>query len=304
MIGFEVKERDHLPGHLQLMCPHCKQVIRLVTYAQAVLVGCGSCNRIFRTREKNLLVQKQFQTKNEKMPVIPLRKKGRLGGVLYSVVGFISYKEENYAYYWREYVLFHPVHGYAFLSEYDGHWNLFRFISDYTHGKSLKYSFHYNEQKFDLYNKYKVDVLYAEGEFFWDILDDSGHYTEYVAPPYIMNRIIARNEISWMLGEYIEPKEIKEAFSITTEMPLRTGVGASEPFSSSFSFESLKIVVLITTLLLVFLQAVFVKSSNETLLGDASFVLPDSNVTNTLTPLAGPTITINPNWAGSSNLEF
>lgn len=253
MIGHEVKEKDkdQLPAAAEIVCPHCRSTISLITHAQAVLVGCAACCRMFATRGSSLTVQKQFQRNNQLKPVISLGSKGKLGDILYVVVGFAKYKEANYAYYWREYVLFNPVHGYALLAEYDGHWHLFRFISDYTHGKSHLPSFRYQGYTFDLYNKYQAEILYAEGEFFWDILADSSHYTEYVAPPYIMTRMVSQQELSWLLGEYTEPEVIKAAFGLDQELPAPSGVGAAEPFSTSFSFESLKKVMLVATILLI-----------------------------------------------------
>ena len=304
MIGHEVIDKKQLPAGKEILCPQCQKKNTLITYAQAVLVGCSACGRIFKTRANVLASQKQFQGRNKVKPVLPLGSKGRLNTIVYAVVGFASYKEANYAYYWREYVLFNPVHGYAFLSEYDGHWNVFRFISDYSHGKTDYHSFSYNNHKFELYNKYRSEVLYAEGEFFWDILDNSAHYTEYVAPPYIITRIISEKEISWMLGEYLEPETIKTAFNLNVDMPVQSGVGASEPFSTSFSFESLKVIVLVAILFVVLGQALFVRSCKETLLGSASFVLPDYSISNTLTPVAGPTITIPDSWLGTSNAKF
>ncbi len=304
MIGLEVKDTKQLPAAKELLCPQCQQKIALVTYAQAVMVGCSDCCKIYKVRGSAFSLQRQLQRKNQVKPVLPLGRKGRLNEVVYAVVGFAKYKEANYAYYWREYVLFNPVHGYTLLTEYDGHWNVFRFISDYSHGKIHLHDFYYLNYKFNLYNQYRTEVLYAEGEFFWDILDNSPHFTEYVAPPYIMTRIVSEKEITWLLGEYLDPDQVKAAFNLTEDMPAQTGVGASEPFSTSFSFESLKVIALVAIFMVVLGQALFIKISKEVPLGSSAFTLPDTNLGNTLTPMAGPVISIPDSWLGTSNVEF
>ncbi len=40
-------------------------------------------------------------------------------------MGFVIKRDNAYNFQWREYLLFNPYKGYAFLSEYNGHWNFF-----------------------------------------------------------------------------------------------------------------------------------------------------------------------------------
>ncbi len=304
MVGLNVENRSQLPAPTRIACPKCKNSITLITYARAAFVGCSFCLRLFDARGKELSFLESFSADSKIAPVIPLGSKGKIKEVMYAVVGFASFKELNYAYYWREFVLFNPLHGYALLAEYDGHWNFFRFISDYTHGKGHQGSFEYNEQKFNLYNQYRTELLYAEGEFFWDIRDQNSTYSEYIAPPYIMTRILGSRELSWMLGEYTAPEKIKAAFHITQEMPVLSGVGASEPFGSGFSFDFFKNVALAALFLLLVLQAFLSLSCKEILVHTSQYNLPTYTVTNNLPPQPGPTVTINNTLSGKANLEF
>lgn len=304
MIGFKSKDSSQVPEPAVIACPHCHQEIALITHARAAFVCCRSCLKMFETRGSSLTVLTRFKPHEKVEPVIPIGSKGRFNDVLYAVVGYGRFKEFNYAYYWQEYVLFNPVHGYALLSVYEGHWNFFRFISDYSHGQAYRGAFEYQGDQYHLYNQYRSEALYAEGEFFWDIRDVNCSYTEYVAPPYIITRVHGGRELTWMQGAYTEPKAIQAAFGLNTPMPLQSGVGAAEPFSSSISFSFLKKATLAAVCLLIMFQVFFSKSSTEKLLSGRSYDLPEAAITNTLASQAGPTITLGETWLGSSNLLF
>lgn len=259
---------------------------------------------MFETRGSSLSVLAHFKTYDQVAPLIPIGSKGRIKDVLYAMVGYGRFKEFNFPYQWREYVLFNPVHGYALLAEYDGHWNFFRFISDYSHGKAHYGAFDYQGDKYQLYNHYRSECLYAEGEFFWDIRDVNCSYTEYVAPPYIITRILGGRELSWMQGEYLEPKAIKAAFDLQTPMPGQSGVGAAEPYTSGFSFSFLKKVTLVALCLLGLFQVFLSRASTERLLSGHSYELPEASLSNSPASLAGPTLHLSNTWSGSSNLLF
>ncbi|WP_114781680.1 DUF4178 domain-containing protein [Botryobacter ruber] len=306
MIGFEVKDKEKLPEPAVVKCPNCRNNITFITHAQASFVGCGSCHKFFETRGsgKGLSALKFFDVRKQVKPIIPIGAKGLLKEKLYAVVGFAKYKEVKAAYFWQEYVLWSPIHGYALLAEYDGHWNYFQFISDYSHGKAHHGSFDYNGHHYNLYNRYRSEVQYAEGEFFWDIRDDQVQYAEYIAPPYTITRILGNKELSWLLGEYIQPEDVKAAFNLGEDMPPQSGIGASEPFSTSVSFETLKPIAIAAACILLLLQVLFAMSSKEVQLNSNSYTLSDTGLGTALPSMAGPTFTLQETMLGKSSLEF
>ena len=52
---------------------------------------------------------------------------------------------------------------------------------------------------------------------------------DFVAPPELLSVEQTDKEITYSLGRYIEPEEIRQAFRLTTPLPPRIGVGASQP---------------------------------------------------------------------------
>ncbi|WP_207431268.1 DUF4178 domain-containing protein [Sabulibacter ruber] len=304
MNGFEVKEKGKLPAlPLEALCPNCRKPIQLYTYAQAKTVACAVCSRLSEVQERGL-VQIQAIDKEKQEPLIPIGTEGRIKGILYKVVGFLVYKEQNYKYRWREYVLFNPVHGYAFLSEYDGHWTFFRFISDISNGaKRNTASLHYNGSDFKLYNKYRSQVLYAQGEFFWEITKDNSEYIEYVSPPYMLTLSVNKVEQTWMLGEHMEPETVQETFSIAAPMPYKIDVGAVEPFSQNFSLDFVSKIAGIAAALLLLIQVVLTIFHQNKVLLDKTFTVTEEAGRVSLVPVPGPTVEIGSSFLGSTNLQ-
>ncbi len=102
--------------------------------AMTLALTCSKCNVYFRVGAWNKDITK-FANVIE--PAIPIGTKGKVDNIVYEVMGFVVKQEMKYKYSWREYLLFNPYKGYAFLSEYDGHWN---FIWPIEYYESKNYS--------------------------------------------------------------------------------------------------------------------------------------------------------------------
>ncbi|MGV3539373.1 MAG: DUF4178 domain-containing protein [Rufibacter sp.] len=306
MIGFEKIEAVPLPGPKQEMCPSCKHPLALITHAQALQVACPKCQKLLEMQHEALVQIADLKKKYSKVdPVIPVGTQGRIKGVLYAVVGFLVYKEKNFKYRWREYVLFNPLHGYAFLAEYDGHWNLFQYISDYTnHLSNVNAACHYLDREFKLYHKYRSEVFYAQGEFFWKINADNSQYIEYISPPYMLARSVNRDEQTWMLGEYMEPEEIQLAFPGAAELPAKMDVGSTEPFSKDFGINWVGKMSGLAAGLLLVLQLLFAFFNKEKVVLHEEYPLPADHGLATLPPVPSSVVEVNSALAGTSSLEM
>ncbi|GAB2539592.1 DUF4178 domain-containing protein [Rufibacter soli] len=303
MNGFKLIEKEQLPGTLEVACPSCKKKLHLITHAQAKNVVCPHCSHLSELQEKGLVpIQSVGREKQE--PLLPIGRKGRINGVLYAVVGFLVFKERNLKYRWREYVLFNPVQGYAFLAESDGHWTFFRFISDFINGnKHISSDIRYLDKNFKLYNKYRTTVTHASGEFFWQITEDENQYSEYVAAPYMLTMSIGREEQSYMFGEHMEPELVQELFSLDGPMPYQIGVGGAEPFSQDFPFPKVRNLALVAAAVLLGIQVLLSVFHQNKVLLDKTYLLTEEEGKGTLMALPGPTIDIESSLLGSTNLE-
>jgi hypothetical protein len=196
---------------------------------------------------------------------IPLGTKGKIDNAVYEVIGFAVKEESKYHYRWREYLLFNPYQGYVFLSEYNGHWNFVWPIENSPKGRGSETEFTYNDSAFRLYQKYTAQVVYANGEFFFDVVDITASTVnyEYIAPPKVVALEQSEDSLLWCEGEYMSRHEIAEIFSIPkNKLPSKEGIGYTQPFNTSFSDRAL---MSVTVLLLLFAFAIqlFLNSSSD-----------------------------------------
>jgi hypothetical protein len=126
--------------------------------------------------------------------------------------------------------------------------------------------FHHNGLEYKLYQKYSAQVIYAKGEFFFDVVDitDTTVNSEFIAPPYIFALEQSEDSILWCEGEYFKPKEIAEAFSIPLNtLPPKVGVGYTQPFNTSFSEKALILFSVLVFLVTLLVQLVMNSSSAD-----------------------------------------
>lgn len=220
---------------------------------------------------------------------------------MYEVIGFIHWKEVGPDYYWNEYTLFNPVHGYAFLNEYNGHWNftvpttLFPRISD----KSMEFEF--DSHYYHLFLKYRASPVFAIGEFAWSITDNRTVIEEFVAAPHLFVRQKKIDSISWFKGEYIAPEEIKAAFSLQSPMPEKIGIGATQPMSFSSDISTLKTFSILAVLFLTIFHFVISFNVKKETVFQNSYQLP---ATSEPTPIVTPPFTIKEGLFATSNIEL
>ena len=189
--------------------------------------------------------------------------------------------------------------GYAFLSEYEGHWAFFQYVEI---KKFFPGSIYYGDREYNVFNKYTSESLHAEGEFPWDILQPE-QVVEYVSPPYGLNYAKCKGSVDWTQGEYVKPKLIREAFKLEKKPPHRSGTGALQPFGGGATFTDFLKPTGIALGILFLLQIVFSVLSERQLLFSKSFYVPPTANATVASALQGPEIDL-PDGFTTRNLEF
>jgi hypothetical protein len=243
-----------MSGHVtsldaRVACPSCLAQLTYYDPVNSTHFACPECHTLFtKSGEGELLKIKQFQDVPRLPPCLPLGSIGTMpDGLLYRVTGYMLRKEKSSSARWQEFMLFNPTAGYAQLALYEGHWTFIRptgrqyDMPPATQGEQ-RYLWD-AETCYALYNKYQPQILYATGEFDWDILDDERlTVREYVAPPLMLVREtgVGRSP-QWYLAEHIEPSEVARAFAVPmSRIPFRDGVGAAQPAPGGSSWPALK----------------------------------------------------------------
>lgn len=266
------------PYGKEMKCPQCIKPIKLVTYPLAQSCVCNGCGTFYAI-ERQYPNKKGNNKNNLFEPLLPIGTKGLLKNIAYEVVGYIQKQEQTaYKSKWREYVLFNPKYGFAFLSEYDGHWIFLKetILSPVIFNDNTK-EFEYGRKTFSLYNSYTYKVDEAKGEFPYNIFDNESTLAkEYISPPEIWIREKDNQEgITWFYGQHISAKEITSAFPPIASVPYRVGTGAVQP-TGYMGKTKLITTTLIAIVALLLIHLLFMINSQDRVIVERTYSIPDS----------------------------
>src|SRR4030095_10803920 len=100
-----------------------------------------------------------------------------------------------------------------------------------------------------------AQVSYVVGEFYWKVeVGEPAWTSDYIAPPLILTKEATDTELTWSIGEYIEPEAVWNSFQLKTPVPARIGIAPNQP--SPYKAHSTAIW---RTWVVLFLTAVFVQ---------------------------------------------
>jgi hypothetical protein len=232
MAGDELKSTTELkPASVKVFnCPSCGAGVVLRAAGQSVTAVCGSCAAIIDSFNENYKVLEKASKKGKRDQVIPLGQRGKFRGIVWEVIGYVERSDGSSVYIWSEYLLFNPIKGFRWLTEFDGHWNYVittktKPVEDNLGRRKATYL----NKDYYLFHRGSAKVIYVIGEFYWQVKQgETVEVEDYVSPPEILSSEKNKNEIIWSLGEYVNDSEVKSAFQITKPMPLQSGVAPNQ----------------------------------------------------------------------------
>ncbi|GAA4331888.1 DUF4178 domain-containing protein [Flaviaesturariibacter amylovorans] len=287
-------------GIKDFSCTKCNRPVRIRNFPYAQSGHCDHCGHHLALSDSGNTFVANGRNETDPTPVIPVGSSGTLFGINYEVVGYSRKVEENrYRSQWREYVLWNRFEGYAFLSEFDGHWLYLRErIDGPVLLKPKAQSFEVDNEPFQLFNRYNFSVDHAEGSFpghFFDV--GMTEVSEYISPPELWSvEFDQRGSVTWFHGQHVPKKEVGAAFGITDSLPWQKGVGAVEPLFYIDGYKLIGATVVGLLLLLIVHWSIGTTLQERLLLSETLYFTGSDTVT-----------AVGPEWKlekGSSNLEF
>jgi hypothetical protein len=217
-----------------LRCAHCGAPLE-VRHADILAIGCARCGAVTDAESEKLL--SALKSARRVKPLIPPGAAGAFRGEKLEVIGFMQrfMTAGGVRYDWREYLLARVEKpGYRWLTEYDGHWNAVDVLGESVRtpgGFGLQNDIAYRGANFRHFQTYEASVDFVIGEFTWRVTaGEKALLADYVAPPRMLSGERTKKEISWSLGEYVEPREIAQAFGLAeSALPQPKGVYANQP---------------------------------------------------------------------------
>ncbi len=251
------------PFSEQLDCPHCHKPITLYDSTGSEYVVCPSCNYYFKFAN-GILHQQEHIAPIKYQPALEIGKQGILKGTPYKVLAYLEKKEQATHYEWREYMLYNYTKGYAFLAEFDGHWNYIAGIQHFPqvdNARVLGSTASMDGVDYLEYNRYTPVITAMLGEFDWDVYRERISAREFINPPMMLVREKNKqNEsvIDWYLGEYCEPEEIAAAFNVPVgDFVERVDIGENQPNPYKKRFQQSLRISIAALVIAIIIQIVF-----------------------------------------------
>lgn len=227
---------NNLP-YAEVNCPGCGTATRYYDLTDSAFYGCASCHTFFRQlHDEEPQILRRFSADEAFAPVADIGHAGYLQGKKFVVVGYMLKYDPNENITWKEYMLLNPQsHSYHVLAESMGEWFViwesekqdFNVVNtnvmnpQYTVVESLPFL------KYDFYTGYTFKILYAAGEFNYNILEDEDtlQVEEYENAPDMVVSETKEGKTTWYRGKCIPVTDLIRSFNInTSRMPRMTGV--------------------------------------------------------------------------------
>jgi hypothetical protein len=223
------KAAERVTSVRRFTCPSCGGEIQIRAGGHTLAAVCAHCGSVIDVGDARLKIIQETAAKT-KETFLSIGQRGELQGVVWEVIGYVQKSDRTKVYYWDEYLLFNPWHGFRFLVQMDGHWNFVKIIKSHFPKTGFNTQVWHGD---DCYKPFLQDdpiVQYVKGEFYWRIKKGEQAKTEdYVCPPYMLSFEYTGSDKTVSLCEYTEPEVIRAAFGIARPMPYRKGVGPNQP---------------------------------------------------------------------------
>ncbi len=226
MVGLRSESGATLASR-SMPCPHCGAALEPRLESTQSIV-CGQCHSVVDISKGVGADLASYQQNNGGEPQIPLGTTGQLalsGGAPkpWQVVGYLERcdvpeSSEDEQTFWREYLLFNQMEGFAFLVDTEEGWSIVRPITG-APSNARRDSVDYQDKTFKRRWTYTAKVTYVLGEFYWRVRREeralvrdfewrNGSRLE------LLSGEQTGNEITWSHGRNLDAAELRRAFSL------------------------------------------------------------------------------------------
>lgn len=203
----------------QIACSQCGAPLELHGGHRTRSLSCGYCGALMDTQQDYQVVKRYKDTPRPDTP-LKIGLQGTFKGVEFTIIGLVEYVSDD-NYYWVDFQLYSPTHGYVWLTYDDGHYVFSRRVRELPK-PAVFGAFYYKKtvkamgKTFRACEKYRAKITYVEGELTWIAKrGDMIRAADAIAPPYIFSyETNSDKELEYNFGEYIPAKTVHQTFNI------------------------------------------------------------------------------------------
>ncbi len=212
-------------------CPSCGAALtpRLENSKSIV---CEQCQAVVDISQDLGADLQHYAQQNGMPPQIPLGSTGLLAvsgsaPKPWQVVGYLERCDlpetaDDEQTFWREYLLFNKLEGFAFLVDTEEGWSLVRPLTGAPR-PAAGGSVEWQGRSFKKRWTYTAKVTHVLGEFYWRVKrEERALVTDYEnksgARSELLSREQAGNEVTWSLGRTLDASEVQHAFGLAPEL--------------------------------------------------------------------------------------
>lgn len=222
----DASEKYHLGASEPIECPECKTVLANHDIKNSAWFACRHCRTYFRYSNDDETPVKisQYNKSAERKPELNLGDEGVLLNKKVIVTGFIRKSYTFSSFHWEEYMLYSPEEdGYYVLADTGEEW-YFIWKSDRSDFKVMNTNVMMDSyvaiqqnpyRKYDHLESYRFKIVYATGEFDYNIMADSESLlvNEYEGEGRLLVSEEKDDKIDWYKGLRVTNSDIRKAFN-------------------------------------------------------------------------------------------
>ena len=220
-----------------LNCPKCQTEITYYDVSGSSYYVCPGCHTFFKYENDEPPEILTVFPDTKPLLALPIGLEGYLNGQFVWVAGSMHKREAGTSYDWKEYVLLRQDGSTFQLAEYQGHWIVIEPTEkkyEQYHVKKNAFYVDTEARNYRLYNRYKPQVINAQGEFDWNILEDEqSSVSEYIQPPYMLIAERFERGSYWYEAKHITKSEVTSAFGLKKDAWLLHNSASHTDFSAS-----------------------------------------------------------------------
>ena len=271
MSGLTTTTSEKTLAGRSIECPGCGASLA-ITLDTTQSIACGQCHTVTDVSQGIGGELAHYRQNNSGegglQPLIPLGRSGTLSlgtpqAEPWQVVGYLercdlpSPGDDEEQVFWREYLLYHREHGFAFLvdSEEDG-WSWMRPITGTPGGQGDRVT--WRGVTYQKGYSYRAKVTWVLGEFYWRVRrGEEAQVTDYAgtgkASTSRLSKEQTAGEVVWSAGRTIDAVVVAKAFGIADHAALQRDAAPLASVKSPAAMSRTAVLIVLFVLLMIIL---------------------------------------------------